>query len=79
MTFCPLRYTCDTTKDTYTFTGQNISSGESDEIFVWWRKFRPTRYDKPTKILPLGEISKHENLVLVQFFASVIKIVLDQF
>ena len=36
------RTICISTKDTFTFIGRNFSSGESDEFFVCWRKFRPT-------------------------------------
>ena len=33
-----------TPKDTFTFLGRNFLSGESDEFFVWWRKFCPTKF-----------------------------------
>ena len=42
MTCYPLRFTCTSTKDTFTFIGRNFPSGESDECFIWWRKLRPT-------------------------------------
>ena len=35
----PLRFNCTSTKDTFTFLGQNLLSGESHEFFIWWRKF----------------------------------------
>ena len=56
----PLSFTCTLTKKTLTFIGQNFSSGESDEFFVWWRNFRPTnsfarRKFRPTKFRLMGK------------------------
>ena len=51
MTCFSLRFTCTSTKDIVTFIWRNISSGECDEFFVWWRKFRPTKVS-PDKVSP---------------------------
>ena len=52
MTFFPLWFICTSTRDTFTFIGRNFSSGESDEFFVWWRKFRLTNSFARQKFCP---------------------------
>ena len=44
MTCFPRRFTCTSCKDTFIFIWRNFSSSESDEFFVWWRKFRPAKF-----------------------------------
>ena len=41
MTCLSFKFTCTSTKDTFNFIGWNFLPGESDEVFVWWRKIRP--------------------------------------